>query len=47
MFGHTQNLGWIGLAVLTFIGYKQAKTHPDKQSIYVEVVISVCLDVRS
>ena len=47
MFGDTKYLGWIGSAVLTFIGYIQTKTHPDKQRIYVEVVISVCLDVRS
>ena len=30
MWGPTQNLGPIDLAVLTFIGYKQT----DKQSIY-------------
>ena len=29
-----KNLGPIGLAVLTFVGYKQTNKHPDKQSIY-------------
>jgi len=32
MRGSTQNLGPIGSAVLTFIGYKQTKRHPCRQA---------------
>ena len=31
MLGHSQNLGLIGSAVLTFIGYKRTNTQTDKQ----------------
>ena len=34
MWGPTQNAGSIGLAVLTFIGYKQTNRHPYKQYRY-------------
>ena len=31
-WGPTQNLGPIGSAVLTFIGYKQTNKHPNKKT---------------
>ena len=31
-FDHSQNLGLVGLAVLTFIGYKQTNKHPNNQT---------------
>ncbi len=36
MWGPTQNLGLIGSAVLTFIGYKQTNKHPDKPNLYID-----------
>ena len=42
MEGPTQNLGLIGLAVLTFIGYTrtdtQTDTRKDKQSIFFKII---------
>ena len=34
MLSSKQNFGPIGLAGLSFIGYKRTNRHPDKQSIY-------------
>ena len=36
MLGHSQNLGQIGSAVLTFIGYKRTNKQTDKQSICID-----------
>ena len=36
MWGPLQNLGPIGSAFMTFIGYKQTNRHPNKQSIYID-----------
>ena len=35
MWGPTQNLGRIDLAVLTFIGYKQTNKHTDRQAKFI------------
>ena len=35
--GPTKNLGPIGSAVLTFIGYHQTDGQTDKQSIYIDI----------
>ena len=32
----TKNLGPIGSAVFTFIGYKQTNRHPDKPNLYID-----------
>ena len=50
MLDPTKNVGPIGLAVLTFIGYKQTNKQTNKQTdktnLYIDkVVISVCLFV--
>ena len=36
MRGSTQNLGPVGSAVLTLIGYRQTNTQTDKQSICID-----------
>ena len=44
----TKNLGPIGLAVLTFIGYKQTNRHPDKQNLYIDIsLLFLYLGVKS
>ena len=49
MCGPTQNLGTIGSAVFTFIGYKKTKKqtnrHPDKQSIYIDILIVYLINI--
>ena len=35
------NLGPIGSAVLTFIGYKQTNTQTDRKSIYIHILVFV------
>ena len=37
MGSHKKNLGPIGSAVLTFIGYKQTDRHPDKLNLYIDI----------
>jgi len=45
MLGPTKNLGLIGSAVFTFIGYKQTdkhqNRHPDTQNLYINFIISL------
>ena len=39
MWGTTQNLGQIGLAVLTFIGNKKTGRQTEKQRIYADEIM--------
>ena len=46
IWGPTQNLGSIGSAVLTFIGYKQTDKQTDKQSLYIDVMCDAILKLK-